>query len=330
VRHMMRHCGYLILILLQLRVASAFADPIGGNETDWLKTMTVAAHQTNYSGVFVYQSGGRVEMSRITHVSDADGEHERLEGVGGDRRELIRDNDQVWLYTDGHKVRVDKRQIKRAFPALLPEQLSILKENYSVSRAEEDEVAGYPAHAVVFLPRDNLRYARKMWAHSDSGLLLKAVVLNDRGYVIEQYAFMQLNIGNNVDRKWIVPEKSSASEIAKELHLSPLPKVELLEDSCGWQVDALPPGFRKILEMRRPFRGNKEQVIQMVFSDGLAGISVFVEKVEDASSIHSGLSGQGAAHVYNRIVGGNLVTVVGEVPSRTVIQVGDSVRYAGQ
>jgi sigma-E factor negative regulatory protein RseB len=95
-------------------------------------------------------------------------------------------------------------------------------------------------------------------------------------------------------------------------------------------VDALPSGFRKVLEMRRPFRGNKEPVIQMVFSDGLAGISVFIEKGKDMTYLHSGLSGQGAAHVYNRLVGDNLVTVVGEVPPLTVIQVGDSVRYAGQ
>ncbi|ADE11513.1 MucB/RseB C-terminal domain-containing protein [Sideroxydans lithotrophicus] len=325
----MRQYSYLFFMLLQLGVASAFADPLRADESDWLKTMAFAAHQTDYSGVFVYQSGGRVEMSRITHVSDSAGEHERLEGIGGERRELIRDNDQVWLYTDGHKVRVEKRQIKRSFPALLPEQISLLKENYSVTQAEEDEVAGYHAHAVVFLPRDNLRYARKLWADSDSGLLLKAVVLNDRGLVIEQYAFMQLNIGGNIDRKWIVQDKPSAAMV-QELHLSPLPKVELLEEPCGWQVDALPSGFKKILEMRRPFRANKEHVIQMVFSDGLAGISVFIEKSQDASYLHSGLSGQGAVHIYNRIVGDHLITVVGEVPSRTVIQVGDSVRYAGQ
>ena len=326
----MRQFQYLFVILLPLLVEPAVADPVQGTESDWLKTMAIAAHQTNYSGVYVYQSGGRVEMSRVTHISDANGEHERLEGIGGDKRELIRDNDQVWLYSDGHKVRLAKGQVMRAFPALLPEQVSVLKENYSITQVEEDDVAGYHAHAVVFMPRDNLRYARKMWAEINSGLLLKAVVLNDHGYVIEQYAFMQLDIGNNIDRKWIVPDRSSAAEVAQELHLSPLPKVEMLEEPCGWQVDALPPGFKKIVEMRRPFHGNKEHVIQMVFSDGLSGISVFIEKARDANYIHSGLSGQGAAHVYNRIVGDNLITVVGEVPSRTVIQVGDSVRYAGE
>lgn len=328
---MQRFIYLLFFALLQLGVASSFADPVqANNEADWLKIMAQAAHQTDYSGVFVYQSGGRVEMSRITHVSDANGEHERLEGIGDSRRELIRDNDQVWLYTDGHRVKVEKRQIKRAFPALLPEELSLLKENYSVSQAEEDEVAGYHAHAVVFLPRDNLRYARKMWANSDSGLLLKAVVLDDHGYVIEQYAFVQLDMGGKVDHKWIAPDKSSATAIAQELHLTPLPKVELFEGSCGWQIDALPPGFKKILEMRRPFRANKEPVIHMVFSDGLSGISVFIEKARDAAFSHSGLSGQGVSHVYTRIVGDHLITVVGEVPARTVIQVGDSVRYAGE
>jgi len=315
---------------LQLGVATAIADPLRGKDAEWLKSMAFAARQTNYCGVFVYQSGESVEVSRVTHVADKDGEHERLEGLVGVKREIIRDNDQVWLYSEGHKVRLEKRQVKRAFPALLPEQISTLKDNYSVSLAEEDEIAGYRARSVVFVPRDNLRYARKMWADSGSGLLLKAVVMDDHGYPIEQYAFMQLNIGNNIDRKWIVPENSSATTIAQEINPSPLPKVELLDEPSGWQVDALPAGFRKVLEMRRPFRGNKEPVIQMVFSDGLAGISVFIEKAKETTYIHSGLSGQGAAHVYNRMVGDNLVTVVGEVPPLTVIQVGDSVRYAGQ
>lgn len=326
----MQQSRYLLFMMLQLGVATAIADPLQGKEAEWLKTMAVAARQTNYCGVFVYQSGENVEVSRVTHVTDRDGEHERLEGLVGVKREIIRDNDQVWLYSEGHKVRLEKRQIKRAFPAILPEQISILKENYSASQAEEDEIAGYHAHSIIFAPRDNLRYARKMWADSDSGLLLKAAVLDDHGYLIEQYAFMQLSIGNNIDRKWIVPESTSATTIAQEISSPPSPKVELLDAPSGWQVDALPSGFRKVLEMRRPFRGNKEPVIQMVFSDGLAGISVFIEKGKDTTYLHSGLSGQGAAHVYNRLVGDNLVTVVGEVPPLTVIQVGDSVRYAGQ
>jgi sigma-E factor negative regulatory protein RseB len=326
----MRKSGFLFCILVQLGVASAVAEPLHEDETDWLKIMSFAAHKTDFSGVFFYQSGGRVEMSRITHVSDETGEHERLEELGGRKSELIRNNDQVWLYVDGRKVRVEKRQIRRAFPSLLPEQISTLKENYLVAKEEEDEVAGYPVRAVVFQPRDNLRYTRKMWAHNDSGLLLKAAVMDDRGSVIEQYAFMQLNISVNIDRKWITQDKPFPAELVQQPQPSAVNKAESVNEATGWQVDALPSGFKKILEMRRPIRENKDPVIHMVFSDGLAGISVFIEKVNGLALPQSGLSGQGAVHVYNRIVGEHLVTVVGEVPPLTVIQVGDSVRYAGQ
>jgi sigma-E factor negative regulatory protein RseB len=310
-------------------VATASADPLL-EDSDWLKTMAFAGHQTNYSGVFVYQSGGRVEMSRITHIADKTGEHERLEGLDGLKREVIRNNDKVWLYLGDKKARVEKRRAQRTFPALLPEQIQTLKENYQISQGEEDRVADYHAHTVLFQPKDGLRYTRKMWAHSGSGLLLKAVVLDERGRVIEEYAFSQIEIGGkNIDRKWIIPNEVEAAHLAKQKDLSPLPKASLESVPSGWQVDSIPSGFKKILEMHRVIADKKLPVVHIVYSDGLSGISVFIEKVSDVTSI-PGLSGRGAVHMYNRLVGDNLVTVVGEVPPRVVIQVADSVRYAGE
>ncbi len=326
----MKKSVYLFFVLLPLCVVSAFANTTHTEEQDWLKTVAMAAHQIDYSGVFVHQSGGFVGMSRVTHVLDKDGEHEHLEELDGKKREIIRSNDQVWLFTDGQRVRLEMHRIRPAFPALLPEHVTTLKENYLVSREEDDEVAGYRAHTIVFQPRDNLRYTHKMWTDSDSGLLLRAAVLDDRGYIIEQYAFMQLNINGNIDHSWIVQDKSSPAESSHQSQPLPLPKTESLAEPCGWQVDALPAGFQKILELRRPFKENKEPVIHLVFSDGLAGISVFIEKTNGMKHFHSGLVGQGEVHVYSRVVGDSLVTVVGEVPAKTVIKIADSVRYAGQ
>ncbi len=316
------------LVLFHLCAATAIADPFL-EDAEWLRTMAFAAHQTNYSGVFVYQSGGRVEMSRITHISDQNGEHERLEGLDGLRREVIRNNDKVWLYLGDKKVRIEKRRAQRAFPALLPEQIQALKENYLIRQGEEDRVAEFHAHTVYFQPRDNLRYSRKMWAHSESGLLLKAVVLDERGRVIEQYAFSQLRIGGNIDHKWIVPDEPETVHSAQHEEMSPMPKASLESQPSGWQVDAIPSGFKKIIEMQRSIADKKFPVVHMVFSDGLAGISVFIEKVSEVTNI-PGLSSQGAVHIYSRLVGDHLVTVVGEVPPRTVIQVADSVRFAGE
>lgn len=323
----MQKYGSLIILLFLFGSGAVLADPVPSDESNWLKTMAFAAHRIDYSGVFVHQAGGNIEMSRITHVTDEDGEYERLEGLDGGRKVLIRSNDQFWLFSNGKRLRVERRQFRKIFPALLPEQITSLNENYSIRQEEEDEVAGYHAHTVVFQPRDNLRFTRKMWAHSDSGLLLKAAVLDRHGYVIEQHAFVQLSINGNIDRSWIIREAATPDESSPQLRLS---SGEQIPDNGGWQVDALPTGFRKVASMRRYFRENQEPVIHMVFSDGLAGISVFIEKLSGMSHFHSGLAGQGATHVYNRTVDDSMVTVIGEVPARTVILVGESVRYAGR
>lgn len=312
-------------LLLQLLGGVAIADPLL-EDSDWLKTMAFAAHQTNYSGVFVYQSGGRVETSRITHISDKDGEHERLEGLDGLRREVIRNNDSVWLYVGGKKVRVEKRRSQRTFPALLPEQIQSLKDNYQISQGEEDRVADYHAHTLIFQPKDKLRYTRKMWAHSQSGLLLKAVVQDEHGNIIEEYSFSQLTIGDkDIDRKWIKQEQSLPNPKSID---QPNVVAKLVMPNF-WQVDFLPPGFKKVLEINRTLADKKNSVVHMVYSDGLSGISVFIEKSADAKNV-TGLSGRGAIHMYNRLSGDNLITVVGEVPPRVVIQVADSVRFAGE
>ncbi len=319
-----------VFALFQLCASTAIADPLL-DDAEWLRTMVFAAQRTNYSGVFVYQSGERVEMSRITHIFDKDGVHERLVGLNGPRREVVRNNDKIWLYVDDNKVRFEKRYAKSGFPALLPVQIQNLKENYRISQGEEDRVAEYHAHTILFQPKDNLRYTRKMWAHSESGLLLKAVVLDERGRLIEQYAFSQLSIGGNADHHWmIVPDETGATRLAEKINLAPLPIVSIESAPTGWQVDAVPSGFKKIIEIRRTMRDKKLPVVQIVYSDGLASISVFIEQASEANDPHLGLTSQGAVHINSRWVGDHLVTVVGEVPPRTVVGVADSVRYAGK
>ena len=313
-------------LMLLCGAESAIAGDMNQVSLNWLKTISFAAHQTDYSGTFIYQHGSHVETSRITHVVDQDGEHEKLESLDGPHREIIRDNDQVWCVLDDHKtVLLGHRHRDRSFPALLPEQLSALNENYLIRTGREGRVAGFNAQTIVFRPKDNLRYAHKLWAHTGSGLLLKAAVLNARNQVVEQYAFTELNIGGKIKPDWTVPNKDKAALLEPQQL-----KADERIASSGWRVDALPRGFQKIMEVRRPMHGRKTPVLHMVFSDGLAGISVFIENMpSDSDDVGPNLSSQGAIQVYRKEVDDHLVTVVGEVPPRTVMQVADSVRYAG-
>jgi sigma-E factor negative regulatory protein RseB len=293
--------------------------------------MAIATRQSEYRGTFIYQSGNYVETSRITHVLEDGNEYERLEGLDGERSEIFRKNDQEWCYLGDSKIMVAKRQAARTFPALLPDQLDQLQENYLISHGGEDRVAGFHAHSIIFHPRDRMRYSHKMWANTDTGLLLKAVVLDEHGHTIEQYAFTQLNIGGNIDRKWISAEKSSRSnnpDISANAESGqyhrPVPT------DSGWKVYALPPGFKKIAEVSRRLRGNDFPVTHLVYSDGLAGISVFIEKTGNKTNVKKGLYSKGITHVFIRTEGDNLLTVVGEVPARTVMQVAESVKHGDE
>ena len=291
---------------------------------DWLKTLAFAAHQTDYSGVFVYQYDNRVETSSITHVVEPDSEYEKLESLDGPRREILRHHGQVWCYISHKMVQVDSHQGTGGFPSLLPEQLSALDANYRVTEAGIERVAGYNTQVILFQPRDSQRYAHKFWVHTDSGLLLKAAVLGDRKQVIEQHAFTQLQIGGNIDRSWIGTKDAGEHRAGANA----LPETGAI--NSGWVVDVLPAGFRKIKEIQRPMRGKHAPVTQIVYSDGLSGISIFVEPYDGDLDDTDGLSSRGALNLHHKVLNKHLITVVGEVPPRTVMQVFDSVRYNGK
>lgn len=310
-----------ILCGLLLAVANVHAEERQVS-LDWLKTVAFAAHQTDYSGVFVYQYGNRVETSRITHVVEADSEYEKLESLDGPKREIIRHHGQVWCYINHKMVQVGSQQGRNRFSSLLPEQLSALSANYQVKEEGSERVAGYNTHAILFQPKDNSRYAHKIWVHTDSGLLLKSAVLGDKNHLVEQYAFTQLQIGGNVDSSWV---KSSTSALP-----APDAAKSGVAVNSGWAVDALPAGFRKTMEIQRPMRGKHAPVTQLVFSDGLSGISIFIEPIDSDEDDVEGLSSRGAVNLYHKLVDKNLITVVGEVPARTVMQVLDSLRYNGK
>jgi len=313
------------LLLLAATNAHAGESPV---RFEWLKVVAFAAHQTDYSGVYVYQYDNHVETSRITHVVEPDSEYEKIESLDGPKREIIRHHGQIWCYIDHKMVQVDSQQGRSRFPSLLPEQLVALSENYQVKEAGLERVAGYNTQVILFQPKDNLRYTYKIWVHTDSGLLLKTAALGEKNQLIEQYAFAQLQIGGNIDRSWVGAKDLGGRGAG--LPVSPEIAKGGIAINSGWVVDALPAGFKKIREFQRPMRGKHAPVTQIVFSDGLSAISIFVEPADGDEEDADGLSSFGAMNLYHKVLGKQLITVVGEAPPHVVRQVLGSVRYSGK
>jgi sigma-E factor negative regulatory protein RseB len=95
---------------------------------------------------------------------------------------------------------------------------------------------------------------------------------------------------------------------------------------AGWKIEPSVPGFRKISEMKRG-TGDAGEVGQVVFSDGLTSVSVFVESAPTGAKTREGISTQGAVNVYRRTVGNHLVTVLGEAPPACVTRIAKSIEF---
>ena len=318
----MRLAAGLALGLL-LAAAPAFSDsiaPTGGE--GWLQKIAAAARKLNYSGTFVYQHGDQVETSRIWHYADASGEYEKLEILDGPAREVIRNNQEVLCYyPDSKTVKVEKRRAK-PFPALLPEQLGALTEFYSIRLGEKERIAGYEAQSLILEPKDGFRYGHKFWADVGTGLLLKARMTNERKEAIEQFAFTQLQIGGDFDKSALKSNYNTQGP-GWTLDSSGLAQPEMSD--TGWVVNRFPVGFRKILETKRTLPGRATPVSHIVYSDGLAAISIFIEPLGPNTRPVRGFSHQGAINIYTRALADHMVTVLGEAPSETIVQIGNSV-----
>lgn len=284
----------------------------------WLRKMYDASQRLSYSGTFVYQQGARSETSRITRYGA--GDIERLEVLDGMPREIVRTRDTVRCYLPKSRVvKVENRAADRTFPALLPERVAELARHYDISLGEARRIAGFDCQAVLLKPKDNLRYGYRLYADASSGMLLKAMTVDASGDTIEQFSFTQLTIGN-VTRDMVRPRHAVGNWRIDNAEASPA-------HLAGWSLSAELPGFHKIIELKRRL-GESRQAGQVVYSDGLAAVSVFIEPLDaHREAVQPGLASVGAIHIYTREVANHVVTVVGEAPAASVQRIANAVEY---
>ena len=287
-----------------------------------LRRIYKATEKLSYSGTFVYQQGERTETSSISRLAGPGGDVERVEVLDGVPREIVRTRDTVRCYLpQSRTVKVERRTDPRAFPAMLPERITDLASNYTITRGEPARVAGYDCETVVLTPKDELRYGYKLWADVNSGMLLKARTFNRGGESIEQFSFAQLAIGN-VPRERVRSRHAAQGWRVEDAAVAPGNL-----GRAGWTVRGDLPGFRKIIEVTRRM-GEARPVGQMVYSDGLAAVSVFIEPLSGrAEAVRPGPSSLGAFHIYTREIADHVVTVVGEAPAASVQRIANTVEF---
>jgi sigma-E factor negative regulatory protein RseB len=289
----------------------------------WLARAAHAARTLNYVGTIVFQHSGRTETLRLTHVNDGGVEFEKLVNLDGPAREVIRSHGEVrCYYPDARIVRVEPRTFRNVFPSLSSQQQRSLVEHYNFRKVENVRVAGFEAEAHVLEPKDGRRYGHKFWTERETGLLLKARMIDERQEVVEQFAFTDIAIGAKLDREMARPTWPG---VPPDWQLREGSAGDPVPHDTGWVVAKLPPGFVKVMEGFRSLRGKREQVAHLVFSDGLVAVSVFVEPIAAIAGQAAGAMRQGGLNVYAYKMDDHLVTALGEAPPITIRQIALSV-----
>ncbi len=312
-------------IFLLLLCVISFSAKSDEDIKHWLMKMNDAALELDYWGTFVYVKQNQIEVMRVVHQAQNGVIKERIYSLNGAPREIVRDAEQVWCYLPDRRMGVHEyRQVSsNNFPHILPKRLDKLEDNYSITMGGKGRIADRRVVQIWILPKDEYRYGHDLWVDEDTGLLLKASLMDADSLPIEQYMFTDIHIGKPIAERDLDPVTPKKQLVWYGVNKKDEPKN--MQGDVKWEAVRYPDGFMLSRKMKRMSPMRKQMVEHLVYSDGLAAVSIFVEKLADSVKPINGLDSMGAINAYGTVIDNYQVTVVGEVPSTTVNMIAKSV-----
>jgi len=287
--------------------------------------MNSALAQRNYDGTFLHLSGARVETMRIVHRVVGGEVTERLMSLDGSGREFVRNSHELTCYLpDKNTILVEPRQSSSPFFGSLPQFNAGAEQVYELDTLPDIRVLGRQAHGIAVKPKDQFRFGYRLWLDQQSGMPLKTQLCDSSGRLIEQIQFAHLEMPDSIPDSALTP----SMPLAGMRVLRQAPREESVTKGPEFRAIQLPPGFHLLVASARVLGGLGDPVMHLVYSDGLATVSVFVEPgiAVPPSPAQQELASVGSGFAYSTIVEGHQVTAVGEVPAQTVEFIAHSVR----
>lgn len=316
----------LVLWLCLLAAGPAFAaDSVPSvDAVALLARANHAAGRLDYRGVFVRQRGDEISATRITHRRAGKRIQEKLESLDGRPSETVRNGNTLVTYLPGLQRKVVESRVQGpGFPAIAAPSAEHLARYYVAKIFAGERIAERPATALALDARDKYHFSYRFWFDTASGLLLRAQRVSEQGEVVEQVSFVDLTLGRQAASRVRATYTDTSGWRVVNLAAEPA-------DLGGWTVSWLPGAFQRIGSVTRTMSSEAEaagrEVSQILFSDGLAGLSIFIEPWTPERST-SPLQ-LGAVNMVGKRYGKFWLTIVGEVPMAAIRQVADSVEFA--
>jgi sigma-E factor negative regulatory protein RseB len=305
---------------------AAAAGALAQEPRQWLERMNQALTSRNYDGVFSHWQDGRVEMLRIIHRNQNGQVTERLASLDGSGREFIRTGTELTCYLpDKRTVLVETQPSGASFPSFDEKSAGF----YDIQEVMRTRINRRDTRVIAVTPHDEFRYGYRLWIDETTAMPLKTQLCDAHGRIIEQVVFASLTLAPRIPDSAFRPEVATDGFQWLRNDAAP-PGPGVPNTSALWSALKLPPGFRMTARSAQVLPGAHDPVAHLVFTDGLASVSVFVESrseelPRDQQTV-AGVASVGSASAFSTVIDGHKVTAVGEVPPATVRFIASSVK----
>jgi sigma-E factor negative regulatory protein RseB len=306
----MHRSGALLLALALPGPALAQQPPApatGASAQEWMAKMAGESRRFEYQGIMVYAHDGRIDTMRVSRSLGPAGMRDEMVSLNGDRRVLVREDGRLTCSDrDGSKVEVAVGE----FPLLAfdPLQFGGATGQYRLTVSGRDRVAGMDSAVVEARPVDQSRYGYRLWVEPSSGMLLGSNLENPDGHTVQQLMFTTIALTPGNAPKLVHPKPAPAPESAV---------------ASGWRAGWLPAGFKLV---GTPAHASGQA--HLLYSDGLAYVSVYIEPLRDNARPMQGTVKRGAVNLYAQPMRDRQVVVIGDVPPMTVERIARAVEPA--
>ncbi|WP_410480945.1 MucB/RseB C-terminal domain-containing protein [Pseudomonas plecoglossicida] len=313
----MRALPLLSLLISSCMTVPALAANSSPEASEWLNKLAQAEQNQSYQGSFVYERNGSFSSHDIWHRVEGGKVSERLLQLDGTAQEIVRVDGKVECVSGAFSSAVSA-PANAAQRVLDPLKLMGW---YDLSVAGKSRVAGRDAVIVALTPRDQHRYAFELHLDRTTGLPLRSLMVNDKGQLLERFQMTRLDTN----------EPPSDNDLRPSAACKPVQQVAPANNDsvAGWRSDWLPPGFELVNSSVRRDPKQGSTVSSLMYDDGLARFSVFLEPVNDDGGTDTRAQLGPTAAVSRRLntpKGKVMVTVVGEIPLGTAERVALSMR----
>ncbi len=310
-------CGLLLAIGAMSAAVPAIAD---GQPQDWLNRMGAAVQSTSYEGTVIRIRNGSAEALKVVHTIKDGVVMEKVVAQEGNGLEIIRNGNEVHcILPDRKSVLVEQWDDQSTLFSNLPSSNVRFGSEYDVSIVREDRIAGREAMLLAIRPHDGYRYGHRIWLDIETGFPLQTQLISDGG-AIEQVKFADITLNQEIPASALEPTISTE-------HFTWLRQPsghQSTDVDTLWLCERLPAGFKVVSMHEETMDGDGEQVTHILFSDGLANVSVFI--AANGGELVSGPAQVGGSNSYSVQNGDFEITAIGEVPAMTVEQIATTMR----